>query len=210
MMILRARIHPCDHPDTQDFRRPRQRWRRLGERLGWQGIANSRQLILAKPQRVQPIGGSPRIAYDGVAPAENPRLGALLSGSKQVAKLALAANHYRYARPTGCRNQHEVRVKVEGMRDINLLSLQVSGKPPASPHRCGAVQAAAQGKFCHLTESLEKWPLALKAAQMHVKKIGIQRSCQRHKLTLASASFQAVGHQKNAIAVLGRRRLAPC
>jgi hypothetical protein len=137
-------------------------------------------------------------------------LGAFLSGREQVTQLALASNHHRHTRKPGGRNQHQVRVKIKRVRDTNFVPLKVTGKPPTSPQGCDSVQAAAERKFNHIPETIEKWPFALKAAKVNAKTVAIQRPRQCRELTLASASLQAVGHQKNAIAVLRRRRLRSC
>ena len=88
--------------------------------------------------------------------------------------MTLAADYHRRSCEPGSRNQREVRVEIEGMRDRDTIPSQILSQSKARPQRFQAVQTAAKRKFRYATQAIEKRTTSLNATQMDPESRSIQ------------------------------------
>jgi len=139
-----------------------------------------------------------RIANHSIAPAKGSRLRAKLPRRQQIPKLALAANHHRNAGKAGGRNQSEVRIEIEGMRNLDMLPPQTTAKPQASAPRLQSVEVLSEPELWDLAKIPGEGTRALNAAQVNLKLFGPKVLRQHGELALRSPGLEIIGHQKQA------------
>jgi hypothetical protein len=149
-MVLVARIHARDHADTKNSRAAGQRWHNFGKGGRRKTIADHLHGTLGQASLNQTLRRRAGIAHYDVAPAEHACLGTEMCWAKQIAKLALTADHYWRPRQSRGWNQRQVRIEVEGLRNRNVIPAQVLSQPETRSQGLQARQAPAQAKLRQL------------------------------------------------------------
>src|SRR2546423_798709 len=120
-----------------------------------------------------------------------------LSGSKQIPKLAVTADHSRNPGQLCCRDQHQIRVEIERMSHRNAKFPQAAGQLPAASQRCQAIEAPTQRRLMEFTYALQKGSLPLQTTKMHSRAGVPQRLRYLDELTLCATRLQAVYHEED-------------
>jgi len=122
-------------------------------------------------------------------------LGAKLQRSEKITKLTLTSDYYGNARQPRLRNQQQISVKIEGVRNGDPPPPKMTPEiQPGSPGLY-AIQISPEWELLHI-EPVQKGTFRLDAAEMEAKPVLIERAAHRYKLALASASFEAIDHHK--------------
>src|SRR5271170_4660803 len=113
-MILDWVVHSRDHAQPHYARFPWNRGDAFSKCLVGQTIGDDNQLPLSQARCAQTRRRRTRVADHAMTKPECPGLRLELRLREQISQLPMAPNH-GHSGYSGCGNQHEVRIKIEGM-----------------------------------------------------------------------------------------------
>jgi hypothetical protein len=121
-------VHTRDHASANDSGTLGQNRGNWCKRGGWQGVSDDRDFGRCEAGVSKTRGSGLRVAHDSVAPAKSESLRAELCRSHQIADLAMASNNDWNTGKFCGRNQREISVEIEGVRDLYLLLAQMTAQ----------------------------------------------------------------------------------
>ena len=77
----------------------------------------------------------------------------------------MTADHYRNASQSRCRNQHQVGIEIEGVRDDGSSPAEMRCQQQPLIERIGQEQLSARWKFSDARQTFHEFPATHEAAQ---------------------------------------------
>src|SRR5438132_5871671 len=110
----------------------------------------------------------------------------------------MTPDHYRNAGQSRRRNEHQVGIEIEGVRDDGSSPAEMRCQQQPLIERIGQEQLSARWKFSDARQTFHEFSATREATQPNFEVTLGQGPCHSDKLTLGSASLQGVNHHEES------------